>query len=223
MREAAERRDADADSLKALALDPARSALFRRYADRSRAATKTLELVADRKRAAFSSWYELFPRSAAPEPARHGNFRDVESRLPYVAGMGFDVLYLPPIQPIGRVNRKGANNALTARPDDVGSPWAIGSAEGGHKDVLPQLGTLEDFQSLLAKARNFGIEIALDIAFQCAPDHPYVSAHPEWFKHRPDGSVQYAENPPKKYQDIYPFDFESERLARALGRAQERD
>ncbi len=210
LREAAERRDADPDSLKALALDPARSALFRRYADRSRAATKTLELVADRKRAAFSSWYELFPRSAAPEPARHGNFRDVESRLPYVAGMGFDVLYLPPIQPIGHVNRKGANNALSARPDDVGSPWAIGSAEGGHKHVLPQLGTLEDFQSLLAKARNFGIEIALDIAFQCAPDHPYVSAHPEWFKHRPDGSVQYAENPPKKYQDIYPFDFDSE-------------
>jgi starch synthase (maltosyl-transferring) len=123
--------------------------------------------------------------------------------------MGFDVLYFPPIHPIGRVNRKGKNNALRAQPDDVGSPWAIGSAEGGHKDFLPQLGGAEDFQRLIAKAREFGIEIAMDIAFQCAPDHPYVTQHPEWFKHRPDGSVQYAENPPKKYQDIYPFDFES--------------
>jgi starch synthase (maltosyl-transferring) len=209
LREAADSGGADADSLKALALDPARAGLVRRYADRSRAAAKTLELVADRKRAGFSSWYELFPRSAAPESKRHGNFRDVEARLGYVAGMGFDVLYFPPIQPIGRVNRKGANNALKAGPEDVGSPWAIGSAEGGHKQVLPELGTLEDFQRLLGKAREFGIEIALDIAFQCAPDHPYVSEHPQWFKHRPDGSVQYAENPPKKYQDIYPFDFES--------------
>jgi len=210
LRESAARDDADADSLKGLALDPARAALARRYADRSRAATRTLELVADRKRAGFSSWYELFPRSAAPEPERHGNFGDVEARLSYVAGMGFDVLYFPPIQPIGRVNRKGANNVLNARPEDVGSPWAIGSAEGGHKQVLPQLGTLEDFQRLIAKARHLGIEIALDIAFQCAPDHPYVSAHPQWFKHRPDRSLQFAENPPKKYQDIYPFEFESD-------------
>jgi starch synthase (maltosyl-transferring) len=200
---------ADAASLKAPALDPARAMLVRRYADRSHAATMTLELVADRKRAGFSSWYELFPRSAAPAP-RHGSFRDVEARLPYVAEMGFDVLYFPPIQPIGRVNRKGANNALEAAPDDVGSPWAIGAAEGGHKAVLPQLGTLEDFKSLMEQARRLGIEIALDIAFQCAPDHPYVRDHPEWFKHRPDGTVQYAENPPKKYQDIYPFDFESD-------------
>ncbi len=124
--------------------------------------------------------------------------------------MGFDVLYFPPIHPIGRINRKGTNNALTAGPEDVGSPWAIGAAEGGHKDILPQLGTFEDFRRLLAKARELGIEIALDLAFQCAPDHPYVKAHPQWFKHRPDGSVQYAENPPKKYQDIYPFDFETE-------------
>ena len=166
--------------------------------------------MADRKRAGFSSWYELFPRSAAPIPETHGSFRDVEARLPYVADMGFDVLYFPPIQPIGRVNRKGANNALRAGPRDVGSPWAIGSAEGGHKEVLPELGTLEDFKRLVDRARSFGIEIALDLAFQCAPDHPYVSAHPQWFKHRPDGSVQYAENPPKKYQDIYPFDFESD-------------
>jgi starch synthase (maltosyl-transferring) len=200
---------ADAAALKALALDPARAMLIRRYGDRSLAAAATLELIADRKRAGFSSWYELFPRSAAPDPKRHGSFRDVEARLPYVAEMGFDVLYFPPIQPIGRINRKGANNALKAGPEDVGSPWAIGAAEGGHKQVLAQLGTLEDFQRLLARARGFGIEIALDLAFQCAPDHPYVSAHPQWFKHRPDGSVQYAENPPKKYQDIYPFDFES--------------
>jgi starch synthase (maltosyl-transferring) len=124
--------------------------------------------------------------------------------------MGFDVVYLPPIHPIGRVNRKGANNALSARDGDVGSPWAIGSAEGGHKDILPELGTLDDFRQFVRKARDVGLEIALDIAFQCAPDHPYVSAHPQWFKHRPDGSVQYAENPPKKYQDIYPFDFESD-------------
>jgi starch synthase (maltosyl-transferring) len=123
--------------------------------------------------------------------------------------MGFDVLYFPPIHPVGRVNRKGRNNSLEAGPDDVGSPWAIGAAEGGHKDILPQLGTLEDFRRLVLRAREYGIEIAMDLAFQCAPDHPYVSQHPDWFKRRPDGSVQYAENPPKKYQDIYPFDFES--------------
>jgi starch synthase (maltosyl-transferring) len=167
------------------------------------------ELMADRKRGAFSTWYELFPRSAGEKAGHHGTFKDVEQRLPYLAEMGFDVLYFPPIHPIGRLNRKGPNNALQADADDVGSPWAIGSAEGGHKDILPQLGDLQDFRRLLAKARDQGIEIAMDIAFQCAPDHPYVTQHPEWFKHRPDGSVQYAENPPKKYQDIYPFDFET--------------
>jgi starch synthase (maltosyl-transferring) len=201
---------ADAASLKALALDPARAKLMARHADRSLAVSASFELFADRKRAAFSSWYELFPRSASAEPARHGSFKDVEARLPYVAQMGFDVVYFPPIQPIGRVNRKGANNALEAAPDDVGSPWAIGSAEGGHKDILPQLGSIADFKRLIARARELGMEIALDLAFQCAPDHPYVAAHPQWFRHRPDGSVQYAENPPKKYQDIYPFDFETE-------------
>jgi starch synthase (maltosyl-transferring) len=200
----------DVDSLKALALDPARAQLAARYADSTLADCVSMELYADRKRAAFSSWYELFPRSAATDPERHGTFKDVEARLPYVAEMGFDVVYFPPIQPIGRVNRKGPNNALAAGPEDVGSPWAIGSAEGGHKSILPALGSLEDFKRLNARARELGIEIALDIAFQCAPDHPYVKAHPEWFKHRPDGSVQYAENPPKKYQDIYPFDFETE-------------
>jgi starch synthase (maltosyl-transferring) len=200
---------ADVAVQKALALDPARAAIVARYSDRSLAATMTLELIVDRKRAAFSSWYELFPRSAALKPAAHGTFKDVEKRLPYVAQMGFDVLYLPPIHPIGRINRKGANNSLTSNSDDVGSPWAIGSAEGGHKDILPQLGTFDDFDALLKAARALEIEIALDIAFQCSPDHPYVKAHPQWFKHRPDGSIQYAENPPKKYQDIYPFDFET--------------
>ncbi len=200
----------DAAAMKAIALDPARASMAARSADRRFAATATGELIADRKRAQFSTWYELFPRSAAGEPKRHGTFRDVEARLQYVAQLGFDVLYLPPIHPIGRINRKGANNALTAASEDVGSPWAIGSIEGGHKDILPQLGTLRDFKSLVGKARECGIDIALDMAFQCAPDHPYVRSHPEWFRHRPDGSVQYAENPPKKYQDIYPFDFESE-------------
>jgi starch synthase (maltosyl-transferring) len=201
---------AEPNGQKALALDTARAAIVARYADRSFAATAALELVADRKRAGFSSWYEMFPRSAGTEPGHHGTFRDVEARLPYLAGMGFDVLYFPPIHPIGRINRKGTNNALSAGPEDVGSPWAIGAAEGGHKDILPQLGSLDDFRRLLATARELGIEIALDVAFQCAPDHPYVKKHPQWFKHRPDGSVQYAENPPKKYQDIYPFDFETE-------------
>jgi starch synthase (maltosyl-transferring) len=200
---------ADVTVLRALALDPARAAIVARYADRSLAASATLHIVVDRKRAAFSSWYELFPRSAATQIGQHGKFSDVEARLPYLAEMGFDVLYFPPIHPIGRVNRKGTNNALRAKPDDVGSPWAIGAAEGGHKDILPQLGTFDDFDRLLNVARALGIEIAMDIAFQCAPDHPYVTQHPQWFKHRPDGSVQYAENPPKKYQDIYPFDFET--------------
>ncbi len=200
----------DPAAQKAMALDAARAGIMARYADRSLAETRSLELVADRKRAGFSSWYEMFPRSASSEPGRHGTFQDVEARLPYLADMGFDVLYFPPIHPIGRINRKGVNNTLAAKPGDVGSPWAIGAAEGGHKDILRQLGTFEEFHRLLAKSRELGIEIALDLAFQCAPDHPYVEAHPLWFKHRPDGSVQYAENPPKKYQDIYPFDFETE-------------
>jgi starch synthase (maltosyl-transferring) len=164
----------------------------------------------DRERARFSTWYEMFPRSTSPEPGRYGTFRDAETRLPYIAGMGFDVLYLPPIHPIGKVNRKGKNNVTNAAPDDTGSPWAIGSDEGGHKSIDPRLGTLEDFQFFVAKAREHGIEVAMDIAFQCAPDHPYVKEHPEWFRWRPDGTVQYAENPPKKYEDIYPFNFDIE-------------
>ncbi|HYO23543.1 MAG TPA: alpha-amylase family glycosyl hydrolase, partial [Lacipirellulaceae bacterium] len=170
---------------------------------------RELSVAVDRERAAFSAWYEMFPRSAAPEP-RHGTLRDVETRLPYVAAMGFDVLYLPPIHPIGRSFRKGPNNATVASPGDPGSPWAIGGEEGGHKAVHPELGTLDDFRSLVRVAERHGLELAMDIAFQCAPDHPYVREHPEWFRRRPDGSIQYAENPPKKYQDIYPFDFECE-------------
>lgn len=158
-------------------------------------------------RARFSTWYELFPRSAG-DGLRHGTLRDVERRLDLVAELGFDILYLPPIHPIGRRFRKGKNNALQAEPDDVGSPWAIGSPEGGHKAIHPDLGTLADFHHLVQAARKRGIEIALDIALQCSPDHPYVREHPEWFRHRPDGTIQYAENPPKKYQDIVPFDFE---------------
>src|SRR5207237_1608896 len=139
----------------------------------------------------------------------HGTVEDVERRLPDVAGLGFDVLYLPPIHPIGGTMRKGKNNALVPEPDDVGSPWAIGSEEGGHDAIHRDLGTLEDFRRLVAAAERHGLEVALDLAFQCSPDHPYVREHPEWFRHRPDGSIQFAENPPKKYEDIVPFDFEA--------------
>jgi len=166
-----------------------------------------LSVTVDREKARFSTWYELFPRSCSSETGKHGTFKDCESRLPYVSAMGFDVLYLPPIHPIGRVNRRGKNNVPSAGPEDVGSPWAIGSAEGGHKAVHPLLGTLQDFRRLVAKAKEHGLEMAIDLAFQCAPDHPYVKEHPEWFRRRPDGTVQFAENPPKRYEDIYPFDF----------------
>jgi starch synthase (maltosyl-transferring) len=169
---------------------------------------KELKVVVESKRANFTSWYELFPRSSALDGGRHGTFRDVVKLLPRVAAMGFDVLYLPPIHPIGMVNRKGKNNSVRADAGEPGSPWAIGSIEGGHKSIHPELGTLEDYKSLIDEAKKFGIDIALDLAFQCAPDHPYVREHPDWFKARPDGSIQYAENPPKKYQDIYPFNFE---------------
>ncbi|MBN1575525.1 MAG: alpha-1,4-glucan--maltose-1-phosphate maltosyltransferase [Chitinispirillaceae bacterium] len=162
----------------------------------------------ERVRALYSSWYELFPRSCTNDPARHGTFKECAKRLGDIANMGFHIVYLPPIHPIGRQNRKGKNNTVIAQPGDPGSPWAIGSAEGGHKSVNSELGTMEDFTSLVEKAAELGIEIALDIAFQCAPDHPYIAEHPEWFRKRHDGSIQYAENPPKKYEDIVPFDFE---------------
>jgi len=167
-------------------------------------------LSLERRVAAFGAWYEFFPRSCANDGVRHGTFRDAMQRLPEIARMGFDIIYLPPIHPIGRVFRKGRNNALVAGEHDVGSPWAIGSEEGGHKAIHPQLGTMDDFKAFIEEAARHGLEVALDIAFQCAPDHPYVKEHPQWFKWRPDGTVQYAENPPKKYQDILPFDFECE-------------
>jgi starch synthase (maltosyl-transferring) len=192
-------------------LDDALAELALRYPDRSLATRYERELVVvvDRERARFSTWYEVFPRSCAPEPGRHATFRDCEAWLPYIAAMGFDVLYLPPIHPIGRAFRKGRNNVEAATPDDVGSPWAIGAAEGGHTAIHPPLGTLEDFRRLVARTRDAGLEVALDVAFQCSPDHPWVREHPEWFRRRPDGTIQYAENPPKKYQDIYPLDFET--------------
>jgi starch synthase (maltosyl-transferring) len=168
-----------------------------------------LGVQVDRVRARFSTWYELFPRSCSPTPGRHGTFEDLDERLDDIAAMGFDVLYLPPIHPIGREKRKGRNNAVEAQPGDVGSPWAIGSREGGHTAILPELGTHADFRHLVMATRARGMEIALDMAFQCAPDHPWVREHPEWFARRPDGTIQYAENPPKKYQDIYPLHFET--------------
>jgi len=171
---------------------------------------RELSVIVDPEQARFSSWYELFPRSFAPNGTGHGSFRDCEAVLNYVASMGFDVLYLPPIHPIGRTHRKGKNNSVVCTPEDVGSPWAIGAEEGGHKSVHPQLGTIEEFRWLVKTAESYGIRTALDIAFQCSPDHPYLKQHTEWFRKRPDGSIQYAENPPKKYQDIYPFDFECE-------------
>jgi len=205
------REEPDAERLHELALDAGLMALASLHARRNAAVRSAyLRAVVDRPRARFSTWYEMFPRSCAREPGLHGTFDDVCSQLDYIAQMGFDVLYLPPIHPIGRERRKGRNNAVVATAADVGSPWAIGSDEGDHKAVHPQLGTHAEFRRLLEAARGRGIEIALDFALQCAPDHPYVSAHPQWFRRRADGSVQYAENPPKKYQDIYPFNFESD-------------
>ena len=168
-----------------------------------------LPVIVDPPYARFSAWYELFPRSVCGD-GTHGRLADVEAILPQIAELGFDVLYLPPIHPIGITKRKGKNNALKAKPDDCGSPWAIGSIEGGHKSVHPELGTPDDVARLARAARLHGIELALDIAFQCSPDHPYAREHPQWFKHRPDGSVQFAENPPKRDQDIYPFNFDSQ-------------
>jgi len=170
-------------------------------------ASSELPVLAERPLAAFSSWYECFPRSASSVAGQHGTLADLAKRLDYVAELGFDVLYLPPIHPIGTTARKGRGNSPVAGPDDVGSPWAIGSRAGGHTAVAPELGTLADFDELVDEAASCGIEIALDIAFQCSPDHPWVRKHPEWFAHRPDGTIACAENPPKRYEDIYPLDF----------------
>ena len=170
---------------------------------------RPLEVEVDPERARFSAWYEFFPRSTLAPATGHGTLVDAMDRLDYVAAMGFDVLYLPPVHPIGTTQRKGRNNTTTPTSDDTGSPWAIGAPDGGHTSVHPQLGTVDDVAKLAAACRDRRIELALDLAFQCTPDHPWVNEHPEWFAHRPDGTIQYAENPPKKYQDIYPLDFES--------------
>jgi starch synthase (maltosyl-transferring) len=192
-----------------LLLAPEIAELMETYPDRSAASRyeRELEVVVDRPRARYGAWYELFPRSQGRVPGQHGTFRDTLERLPDIASLGFDVLYLPPIHPIGRSYRKGRNNRLAAEPGDPGSPWAIGNAQGGHKTVEPALGSLQDFRGLVQAAAGHGIEIALDYALQCSPDHPYVREHPEWFHRRPDGTIKYAENPPKRYQDIYPLNF----------------
>lgn len=185
-------------------------AIFRKYPSSPYKLTYENELAVyvDRQKALFSTWYEFFPRSASSKIGKHGTFKDCEKILPEVQKMGFDTLYFPPIHPIGREFRKGKNNSTTAQKDEPGSPWAIGAAEGGHRDILPELGSLADFKRLIKKAGELDIELVMDFALQCAPDHPYVKSHPQWFKWRPDGSVQYAENPPKKYQDILPIYFE---------------
>jgi starch synthase (maltosyl-transferring) len=201
---------ADPAERAAAALDEHLAGIIRRFPDRKRATVyeRVLSVWVDRARAHWSAWYEMFPRSWGPDPTRSATFRQAASHLPRVAALGFDVVYLPPIHPIGTTFRKGRGNALQAGPGDPGSPWAIGSEAGGHKAVDPGLGTLDDFAFFVDEARRLGMEVALDIAFQCSPDHPYVREHPEWFRHRPDGTIKYAENPPKKYQDIYPLDLE---------------
>ncbi len=201
----------DFPAAQSAGLDPALAATMALYLDPAMETRYEHELrvTVDREKARYSAWYEMFPRSTSREPGRHGTFQDCEARLDYVAQLGFDVLYLPPVHPIGHSFRKGKNNSTTPEPGDVGSPWAIGAKEGGHTTIHPKLGTMEDFRSLLRAAADKGIELALDIAFQCSPDHPWVHEHPEWFKKRADGTIQYAENPPKKYQDIYPLDFET--------------
>jgi starch synthase (maltosyl-transferring) len=203
--------EGDVEARSRAARDQRLADLMAAHPDRSNSTAygRELEVVVEPVCARTSAWYELFPRSLGRDGS-HGTLADVERHLPYVAELGFDVLYLPPIHPIGRSHRKGRNNTEGAEPGDPGSPWAIGAKEGGHDAVHPELGSEEDVRRLVVHAREHGIELALDIAFQCAPDHPYVGEHPEWFRTRPDGTIQYAENPPKKYQDIYPLNFESE-------------
>ena len=203
-------RDATASQQRRLleAARPAAVGLMRRTADRETATRSgPWPLEVERELAGFSAWYEIFPRSEGAEPPRGGTFRSAAARLPAIAAMGFDIVYLPPIHPIGRSFRKGRNNSTDPRPGDVGSPWAIGAAEGGHTAIHPELGTLDDFALFVGEAERHGLEVALDYALQCSPDHPWVTEHPEWFSHRADGSIRYAENPPKRYQDIYPLDF----------------
>src|SRR5690606_16756547 len=185
--------------------------LVRAHAPRDGAVTSDwLGVRVDPELARFAAWYGFFPRSASTEEGRPGTLDDAAERLPRIKELGFDVVYLPPIHPIGTTFRKGKDNAPEAQPGEPGSPWAIGSADGGHKSVAPELGGMEAFERFVARADALGLKVALDVAFQTSPDHPYVREHPAWFQHRPDGTIRYAENPPKKYQDVYPFDFESE-------------
>jgi starch synthase (maltosyl-transferring) len=202
----------DAKQLRTHATDVLLYEMALRYPDKRFATESDREasIVVDPAHARFSAWYEFFPRSTAAEPGKHGTFADCEKRLPYIAEMGFSVVYLPPIHPIGFTFRKGRNNTTEAQPGDPGSPWAIGSKDGGHKEIHSELGTIEELHRFVQKANELDLMVALDIAFQVAPDHPYVREHANWFRKRPDGTIQYAENPPKKYQDIYPFDFESD-------------
>jgi starch synthase (maltosyl-transferring) len=206
------RNEADKNKTLLIAQGEELDELMDKYPDRQFTTRyeKELPVIVDRTKALFSTWYEIFPRSCATQPGEHGTFKDCESFLPEISRMGFDILYLPPIHPIGKINRKGRNNTPAAQHDDEGSPWAIGSDEGGHKSIHPKLGTIEDFERLVKKARDYGMDMAMDLAFQCSPDHPYVKEHPEWFRWRPDGTIQYAENPPKKYEDIFPMNFETE-------------
>ncbi|MGH2756536.1 MAG: alpha-1,4-glucan--maltose-1-phosphate maltosyltransferase, partial [Actinomycetota bacterium] len=197
------------DARVTAALDPKLDAILAKYPDRSGAATsEPLGLTVDRERARFGAWYEFFPRSTGTK-TKHGTLKTAAKELRRIADMGFDVAYLPPIHPIGKSFRKGRNNTLDAGPNDIGSPWAIGGPEGGHTAVHPDLGTIDDFDDFVREAERVGLEVCLDFAIQCSPDHPWVAQHPEWFIQRPDGSIQYAENPPKKYQDIYPVNFET--------------
>jgi starch synthase (maltosyl-transferring) len=206
------KKEKDQATLVAAALEPETGIIMELLDNRifSTVYQKELPLLVERPKALFSTWYEMFPRSSTHKPERHGTFKNCESLLPEIQRMGFDVLYLTPIHPIGKTKRKGKNNTLQVGENDVGSPWAIGSDEGGHKAVHPALGTIDDFIRLVKKAEDYNLEIAMDIAFQCSPDHPYVKEHPEWFTWRPDGTIQYAENPPKKYEDIVPLNFETE-------------
>jgi starch synthase (maltosyl-transferring) len=202
----------DPKQLRTHATDPMLHELVLRYPDKRfvTESDREVSVVVDPLRARFSAWYELFPRSTAEKAGVHGTFADCEKRLPHIAELGFNVVYVPPIHPIGITFRKGRNNSPEAQPSDCGSPWAIGGAEGGHKEIHQDLGTLEEFKHFVAKAKELGLSVAMDIAFQASPDHPYVDKHEAWFKKRPDGTIQYAENPPKKYQDIYPFDFDTD-------------
>src|SRR4029078_947064 len=193
------------------AKDPNLRLLMDARPDRTASTTydRALRCVVDSVRARFGAWYEMFPRSVTSDASRSGTFREAETRLADIAAMGFDVVYLPPVHPIGETYREGRNNALLASPGDPGSPWAIGSTAGGHTAIEPGLGTFEDFESFRMEAERLGVGGGPDLAWQCSPDHPWVREHPEWFRHRPDGTIRHAENPPKKYQDIYPFNFET--------------